>query len=77
MYKVANANYFSEENIDANFNLLLSHSAVTAVLQEQGLNVSGKRLGRGGGGTVYNLSLVSNLYLICLFYIYLSIYKNK
>lgn len=36
MYKVADANYFSLENIGANFNLLLSCSAVTAVLEEQG-----------------------------------------
>lgn len=36
MYKVADANYFLLENIGANFNLLLSCSAVTAVLEEQG-----------------------------------------
>jgi len=38
MYKASDDNYFSQENIGANFNLLLSHSALTSVLQEQGLN---------------------------------------
>lgn len=36
MYRVADANHFLPENIGANLNLLLSCSAVSAVLDEQG-----------------------------------------
>lgn len=36
MYKVADNNLFLQENIGANFNLLLSCSAVSAVFNEQG-----------------------------------------
>lgn len=35
MYKVADANHFSQENMGANFNLLLSCSAITTVFDEQ------------------------------------------
>lgn len=36
MYKVADASHFSQENMGANINVLLSCSAVRAVFDEQG-----------------------------------------